>query len=358
MRHTKPPAVFNTPRDVAIHRLTAELADYWEEDSLPDESVRPPSDEEIELLLRNGIIEKWDDAEIEISEVALFIGYGRQRASVPRGGSKERTVQLRPGLKAQAFAEIAHLEASRNQEVISFREEELGGTLLTVEAIPEWVVATAKEDGPATTYIRIPQDTEAMPRTTDDYRALDGVEISGDILEYPGAGERFTAIAVRADGTLDWLRDIARLLARSWGWPEGSAVAFILTGCLVAPIRGTATLSVKYPYPARSTVTIEVVADSVSKSEVADLYAQVVKKGDFSAAAGVGRPMGDKHARLAVAAAKHAQSERTWRESMRIWNRTQDDEWNYVDTKRFGHDAREAFKRVTGQRLAARDQLR
>lgn len=358
MRNTKPPASFHTLREVAIKRLIAELAHYWDEDALPDEHVRPPSEEEIELLFRNGYIERWDAGDIKIDEVANVIGFGRQRAGVPRGGNRQLTAQLKPDLKAQAFAEIAHLEASRNEDVVNFREDVLGDSLLTVEAIPEWVAVTAKDDGTPTTYIRIPQDTETTPGTTDDYRGLGGVETSPDILEYPGTGERFSAIAVRADGTLDWLRDIARSLARSWGWPAGSAVAFILTDCLVAPIRGTATLSVKYPYPARSTVTIEVVADSVSKSEVADLYAKVVKKGDFSAAAGVGRPMGAKNAGLAVAAAKHPQSERTWGESMLIWNRTQDDEWNYVDTKRFGHDAREAFKRVTGQRLAARDQLR
>lgn len=353
MRDTKLYDSFSTPLGDTIQRLLEALDGYWS-----DDDMRAPSEGEIEHLIRNGYTERWNDGEIEIDDVAVAIRLMRDVAGIPRGGSKERTVQLRPGLKAQAFAEIAHLEASRNEEVISFREEELGGNLLIIEEVPEWVAATTKEDGPATTYIRIPKDAEAMPRTTDDYRALGGVETSADILEYPGTGERFRAVAVRADGTLDWLCDIARSLARSWGWPEGSAVAFILTGCLVAPIRGTATFSVKYPYPARSTVTIEVVADSVSKSEVADLYAQVVKEGDFSAAAGVGRPMGHKNARLAVAAAKHAQSERTWGESMRIWNATEGDDWNYVDAKRFGHDAREAFKRVTGQRLAARNQLR
>ncbi|MEW6523645.1 MAG: hypothetical protein AB1445_08780 [Bacillota bacterium] len=267
--------------------------------------------------------------------------------------------EIPPDRRHLALAEIAAIEASRMPEVVAFREEALAGQLMPLEEVPAWVEAKAKEEGEATSWVRVPLPPGvdvnfSRGHTLDWIKSLE--EVAADKATWYPVGEEFEmllyppppaeeqasrAIPIRRGGILYRLKFIAKRLTKTFTWwQEAQAVAFVLSGPIPLPAKGRGRIVWHSSSPSRIQLDLD---PRLSSQEVASLYAKV-RKHVF---AGRDKPMSDKHLALAVFLAKHPDG--TWKQIMKAWNEEKE-KWIYSEWRSFARDASAAWERVTGRK--------
>lgn len=275
-------------------------------------------------------------------------------------GEKKWTRELPPNETLSALAEIQALEASRDPEVVRFRQKVLGGRTLEREEMEKWLKATAEAEGRGVVVklqlpmnpgrdLMNPQWRQALKEELDKAEYL-GEEILGLDYVRPIAveEERIGHIhAIKQHGVLGWLKHIAEELGRKYGWPEADAVTFVLIGAIPVPplARITWTWSPERGFYGQK-ITLQVLP-WVSPSEVAAFYREVRKETPFGKYARVRKPkaLTEKGRRLAVFLATTPSL--SWRERMSQWNATYP-QWSYKYIATFRRDALTAYRKVTG----------
>ena len=128
-------------------------------------------------------------------------------------------------------------------------------------------------------------------------------------------------------------------------------MSLVLAGVLPALPPARVSVTPRHPYPARSTVTLEL-TPRLPRSMVAKLYERV-RSSDFF---GTGyvlqsrlRKMSEEHTTLAVFAEK-VNDGRTWEAAMAEWNQ-QHPKWSKSSVPGFTRAAHQSYERVTGQPL-------
>lgn len=251
--------------------------------------------------------------------------------------------ELPPDKRDWALSRILAVEAARWPEVRAFRQDVLGGRLLSPQDVPAWIEAQAAADGPSTLWIRLPLPPGASPaqwfsalaELSEHERGQLSVAVQSETLQFALDGWTAT-VPVRRNGTLGRLKRLAQQLEPFW--PEAWAVLWVLTAT-VPPIP-RARVKQTFRGFERDLITLEV-NPRASKEEVAELYA----KARADVFKGPDRPMTEKHLELAVFFAAH---EGTLRELMDRWNAAHPT-WAYREFTNFGRDARQAYRRVTGR---------
>lgn len=277
------------------------------------------------------------------------------------GTTQNLTRKLGPDYQALALSKILAIEARSFPQVLAFRQDVLGEKTLKEAEIATWLEAQTKREkaGPVSVQVRIPWNAGTpLPRlsslTVADLRnALDSlpdnrlkvsrIGLEWEYLQYSVSGDQWAhVVPVDRDGVTGRLKEIAKLLSKSFAWQEAQAVSFVLSDSvpLVALATSKVILSSSSP---RIQLTIN---PRVSSRRVTSFYLrtrrEVLGRGKKSRS----KPISERHAQLAIFLAEN-QSE-TWQLRMKKWNHSQQ-EWRYQDRRQFARDAKNAFLRVTGR---------
>ena len=121
-----------------------------------------------------------------------------------------------------------------------FRETALGGRLLQAAQIEPWIQQQARDDGPATHWVRVPLSRgNRLTADATGFSITPALSISGserpigfalESLDYGVPDDNWTrCIPVALGGTLGQLRLLSEELADSYGWQKAQAVLFVLT---------------------------------------------------------------------------------------------------------------------------------
>jgi hypothetical protein len=256
----------------------------------------------------------------------------RRRRSIQERATDERTL---------ALSEIFAIDAARDLRVVEFRRVVLKNRLLSRDEVPGWVQSKRSEvRGPAHWgRVRISRAGRVLERSTRSS--------SVDMLAYIGPDSPWPLVIVLPGrGALRSLKDLAEPLANRYGWTEGQASTFVLTGS--PPLLGArATVWQRSSWTAAGTIVLELPITTKPR-EVSGLYQRV------SAGAIDGRrrwrDLSAAHAELAVFAFGHNDG-RSWREVMEAWNQEHGAQRQYEGVRQFSKACREAFHAVTDENL-------
>lgn len=276
---------------------------------------------------------------------------------------KAQSFDVLPDRRLEVLSEVLAIEASLLPEVHKFREEVLGGRLLTTEEVPEWIerqrnLPTGYQIGGRFTpaeevpdFIKFPRDMPTVallvPLSYKPHDPRNQIKRKYESMGLPGPpDDLFPArITVARDGVLGRLKRIAAEIANRTPWKEEKAVAFILTGAIPLLPKATAKIMISNCIPPRINLTLD---PRLCGQEVAEIYNKVryriLRSGDKP---GRDKPMTEKHLRLAVFLAE-VQKKNTWADLMGVWNKKHP-EWKYTNYMQFSRDIRAAYARVTGR---------
>ena len=161
----------------------------------------------------------------------------RREAMMPPG-----TQGRRPSLskRQEAISLLLAADAREDGRVGAFRETALGGRLLQAAQIEPWIQQQARDDGPATHWVRVPLPREnRLTADATGFSITPALSISGserpigfalESLDYGVPDDNWTrCIPVALGGTLGQLRLLSEELADSYGWQKAQAVLFVLT---------------------------------------------------------------------------------------------------------------------------------
>ena len=280
----------------------------------------------------------------------------RRRRAPKRGGvPTESGPDYRPVALAQVFA----FEAADDPAVRLFREEILRGSLVEWENVEQWVDDQSSLDGPPTKWVTLPIDSEERVPVSRSGRPPQKGEsvIEGNVTHYanrsrmqlafPGRNNWVQYRPVHAGGVLDWLRIIAQKLSRRYGWKEADATGFVLSDAHPSLSRISTEIPSPWPWSkARRAVNLRI-AFWATPEDVAGIYRELrnqILEDDPKP-----RALSKPRATLGVFAFQH-RSGHTWDEAMTLWNERKLGP-QYEDPRVFTRDARQAFKRITGEDL-------
>ena len=313
---------------------------------------------------------KWDLK--DINDLADIVRSIKRAAGDSAGGiknpdmlssgniSKESIPTAR--LRSQALSILLAKEAEKEPEVQAFRQEVLGGNLLDVDQIENWVRSQAESDGPETIWLRVPVRYDSEGRITT--RSISGAgnsswglemkkvvpgdvkpeEILGDVevryIEYSVPGGEWAKLQGTASGgVLERLWRISRFpLASNYPWTTAQATMFVLTG-LYPEVSGIEAQSVM-PKPVKAATRISLVIDpTVTPDEVRDEYHRLRQQ----LLVGRHKTRSDKHLRLAAFIAERPDTE-SWQDRMLAWNKAYPESgfkgYEYSHRSNFTRDAR------------------
>ena len=223
------------------------------------------------------------------------------------------------------------------------------GRLVKFENIKKWIERQAQKDGPATVWLEIPLPdrwrfeagrVNISPPVSigSDYK-LEGA-LRTRTLKY---GERDGGIeiniALAHRGILDGLRRVSEGLASRFGWQEGLATIFVLTGRVPLLSQLRVTVRHRSPISAASRVTLTV-DPGCSPKQGAEAYQEARRQV-------VGprhRELSEKHIFLAQFSAYRKKGE-TLAQSMEQWNEHYPN-WTYKTVTNFGRDMKKAQQRL------------
>jgi hypothetical protein len=291
---------------------------------------------------------------------AFLRAWGRPmpaRSTAPRmlaSAKRAKAAKILPK-RQEVVSRLLAAEAARDEEVRSFREEVLGGSLMKPQDVDRWIERQAKEDGPPSRWLTVPLPTgyevrssttfatteppltisEETPAILVQKRYLSYVSSRVDELEEDPRRDVPTA----EGGVLDRLRQLSEGLARFYRWDEAAATNFVLTGetPLMPSIETRSRVPSTYGTLARISLTID---PALSPREVADHY----RRWRARIVTGRHRELSDKHMCLANFAAGRPVGE-TLRERMAVWNKEYPN-WKYKTETNFGRDCTQAVRRL------------
>jgi hypothetical protein len=334
----------------------------------------PLHEEEWEDLVEERFIEELlNDDDLSCSWVAEKVRRRRQvygQRGVKRGNGTHMLTEQEvkePSGRLKALSILVAQEAAKDEEVQAIRTELLGGELLSLDAVEEWIHKQAEADGRHTWWLTaIPflqnsrlensqldlalgtlirhglfERQKQITYTSNNFEVLLGAEnFFFRFLAYsvPESEEK-KEIPTRYEGKLERLRQLSERLAQEYGWTEAQSTVFVLTGAVpeITPVTSSFQ-SRQLPALSRIVLTID---PALSPKEVAEQYRMARQE----AIAGRHRELSEKHMQLAIFAAKHSDNE-TWAEKMAEWNKTHPEEWRYGEVANFSHDCLQARRRL------------
>lgn len=331
------------------------------------------TDAMMEYLTELGYIDdvKWDLK--DINDLADIVRSIKRAAGDSAGGiknpdmlssgniSKESIPTAR--LRSQALSILLAKEAEKEGDIRAFRHGVLGGNLLQLDQVEDWVRSQAESDGPETVWLKVPVRYDSEGRITT--RSIIGSgntswglemervvpedvkqeEILGDVevryIEYSVPGGEWAKLQGTASGgVLERLWRISRFpLASNYPWTTAQSTMFVLTG-LYPEVRGIEAESVM-PRPVKAATRISLVIDpTVTPDEVRDEYHRLRQQ----ILVGRYKTRSDKHLRLAAFIAERPDEE-SWQDRMLAWNKV----YAEPQFKGYGYSYRSNFIRDAGR---------
>lgn len=291
-----------------------------------------------------------------LTEAAEEVRGWLERAGVPVPGSTDRSPTLstqaerKSPLAASRRIAVSLLlarEASKDEVVQAFRDKVLGGRLIHFEKLDRWIQEHWESDGPPTTWIEVPLSGKwklegETVTVTPSMRIGKNFPLEGRLRTYTlkyATPDLDTQIVkpVAKGGILDQLRFASEHCARLYGWQEGQATIFILTGRMPLITRCRTTTRIR-SIQATARITLEI-DPSLSPKEVGEAYQAARKK-----IQGRRRELSAKHITLGQFLAESPDGE-TLAAGMKRWNRKYR-KWRYKQVTNFGRDMKAAERRL------------
>ena len=314
-------------------------------------------------LENHGYVGEVEQGEMSIRQLTVNVrellrDFGRpvsSRAETPRTlvSSKRDPGADGSDARYEAISLLLAVEAAKDEEVLSFRSDVLGGSLLSRHQVDGWIKRQAEEDGPAKLWLTVPVPTDTKVRSFTTFATTEppltisketpAILIQRQYLSYVsllvGMDEDPTREVPTAEGgILERLRQLSEALARHYGWDQALATNFVLTG--EAPMVHSVEIRASYPSNFRTLARISLTVDpALSPREVTDHYRRVRAE----IVGGRHRELSEKHMRLATFTA--ARAGESWRKQMVAWNKKYPD-WRYKTETNFGRDCNQAIKRL------------
>lgn len=290
-----------------------------------------------EHLEREGYIEDYLNSEFTIEDLESTYASarwlversdtrGRQPAVEPTTPPRRKTRPRKryrfdqgPDTRLLFLSEILALEASRNPDVLSFREEVLGGELLEVDQVREWLENQKEEHGPRL------------------------------IIRFADGGFIPRSVSVRKSEPMHRLSVLAAVLTRFCPWDKAEAVSFILCGRVPLVPRARVHLPAYFALP-YNRVQLDL-DPHLAPQEVAALYRAVRKVAVMQR----DRPLSKRTLELTLFLARRP--DLGPKTLVKEWNRVFP-EWAYSDERSFARAAREGWRSLTRGKLSFRERGR
>lgn len=307
-----------------------------------------------ELVTDRYVAEAIQDGNIN----GLLERYKRQEERYPTSRKRGREIYTEPPDERLMYSsKVLAWDASQEQPVIDFRQEVLGGKLLSLDQIGPWVEdLAAREKGNIISYItvRLPNGIEVrlMPREwllqpplvieREKWLKLKKEFLSYGVYSMTHKKWVPSSIPVPEGGTLERLFNLSKYLGSKYSWGEAEATMFIVTGS--TPLLLLAQSTPRWRRYAPITVTMEL-SLHLSPKKVVAIYGKVKKKvlSLYYPGHKRDRLMSKKHLELAVFYHQHRGKKGA--EMMSLWNK-EHEEHKYDTLTNFLRDARHAHDRL------------
>ena len=321
---------------------------------LPEETWKYVADLHVEEVLLGG----WTIRDLAGTVRDLLKAFGRPmlpRHHAPRvlTRPRKRSEGMTRPRREEVISGLLADEAENEEGVATFRNDVLGGSLLSARQVDGWIKRQAEEDGPSSLWLTVPVPkgtkvkSSTRAATTEPPLTISeetpAILIQRQYLSYisllVGMDEDPTREMPTAEGeVLERLRQLSETLARHYGWDKALATNFVLTG--EAPLVPSVEIGWSYPSNFRTLARISITVDpALSPREVADHYRRVRAE----IVGGRHRELSEKHMRLATFTT--ARAGESWRKQMVAWNRKYPD-WRYKTETNFGRDCKQAIQRL------------
>lgn len=321
---------------------------------LPDETWKYVADLHVEEVL----LGRWTIRDLAGTVRDLLKAFGRPvlpRHHVPRvlTRPRKRSEGTKRPRREEVISGLLADKAANDEEVLSFRSDVLGGSLLSRLQVDRWIKRQAEDDGPASLWLTVPvpkgYEVKSSTRaaTTEPPLTISeetpAILIQRQYLSYvsclvPIEEDPTCEVPTAEGGVLGRLRQLSEALARHYGWDAALATNFVLTG--EAPLVPSVEIRRSYPSNFRTLARISLTVDpALSPREVADHYRRVRAE----IVGGRHRELTEKHMRLATFAA--ARTGESLHKRMGAWNRKYP-RWKYKAVSNFGRDCNQAIKRL------------
>jgi hypothetical protein len=249
------------------------------------------------------------------------------------------------GARRYALSVLLAQEARARPDVKAFRKKHLGGVLLPLSKVREWVLQKAAGDGIPTIWANDVLLPPASKPQLDDrgriripiHRTLQCMGLATKYLRYPMPDHSVECVPVHAGGALHLLHQLATALSQTFHWTEAEAVMLVLTD-EVPPVESAKWQVHWSSIPSLSRITLAL-DPALSPRQVEALYRRL--RGQLLE--GRYRNITRKHALLA--AFKTNFSELSLSDLMAKWN-AQYPLWKYKLVTNFGRDTKTACDRL------------
>jgi len=242
-------------------------------------------------------------------------------------------------------------EAGKETGVVSFRGHVLGGRVLPLARVEDWLTEQATNDGEPTVWLqdvavpsgyevrRVPYRWEVFTESGLSITQAHPARASSRMLVCARIGRPPMVFITRTGGVLEELRELSERLARQFGWVPMQATLFILTDQVptipLVHVRTEASSS----RPACTRIILDV-DPTASPNLVAERYRQHRRELFQRRVRGLGR----RHLKLAAFVAEHL-GEPVWPKLFEEWNRKHR-KWKYQRRNIFKRDCLRARMRV------------
>lgn len=313
----------------------------------------PVSEREWEMLDSQRILDQLRCGNLFPAGVAEKIKQLRDVYLLSPPPTKDRGGEV-TSTRMRAMSELVAQDVRKDDAVLAFRKDVLGGRLLAKEKIAEWIYQKAELEGPSTVFLIVPLPPGVavnLQRTGGELAIVPSkpINISKDwpavatdidMVSFPVEGKPARSMPVRTGGILDRLRVLSETLAERYGWLSSESTTFILAD--VPPV--STPLSARYEKKDISALSriVLTIDPALSPREVSERYRDV-RRQYF---AGRHRSMSEKHHTL-VLFMNSRPVEETYAGGMTAWNRKYPN-WKYTSETNFGRDVQVARRRLLG----------
>jgi hypothetical protein len=281
---------------------------------------------------------------------------GQKESDERPAGTESPPRAVPAGKPFQALSRIIAALANREQAIKDFRQEVLGGRLLTPEEVPQWIKSMSETEGLslqiAFTVLQAPGWEDEVVKQAEAWAAARKqgktypASASRETLSYvvPDSECRSTA-TINKRGILGRLKRLAAQYEAFW--PEAWAVYFILTGEAYPVSYATVGRSLNPFGTGKITLTV---SPHITGDKVKGYFLEEKKRYlNETIGQAKSRQLSDKHLALAVFAAENPVAY-SWPGMMKEWNK-QNPKWKYKHSFNFARDCRRAYRNLTGWEL-------
>jgi hypothetical protein len=199
---------------------------------------------------------------------------------LPAEGDRTAEIGQAGSARQWALSVLLAEDAAQDEEVESFRADVLGGDLLAVDQVQEWIATRREQDGHPTRFVEVARPSDAVENLALRAHTLlfpgQYLPVTNDrfsFLAFPdrtGEGAWVARVPVAAGGVLDRLRALSEALTGDYGWQPAQATAFVLSGAI--PIVPFLTVTVRLTAPAFKSRVVLTIDPEVPPSAVEAAY--------------------------------------------------------------------------------------